>query len=81
MFFKNKDRQTLIEIKKQLEYQTKLIESIFETIDESKQRANSKKKEMADYFDSVKTALDGMGGNSNSPIMKPLNDMIERLKQ
>lgn len=81
MFFKDKDRQLLEQIEKKIEYQTKLIESIFETIDESKHRADHKKKEMVDYFNSIKAALGSMGGNPNSPIMQPLNDMLERLKQ
>lgn len=80
MFFKNKNRRLLEQIEKKIEYQTKLLESIFETIDESKFRADNKKKEMVNFFDSLMASFGGLGGNLNAPIMKPLNDMLEALK-
>lgn len=81
MLFKNADRRRLTEIEKKLEYQTKLIESIYETIDESKHRSDNKKNEMVNYFSSVMDSIESMGGNMKAPIMRPLNDMLERLKQ
>lgn len=73
-------RKELKAISKQLDYQQKLLESIFDLLDTGQKQALKRQMNMRDYFGSIKTVIEGSGTDLNSPMFKPFKDIVEKIQ-
>jgi hypothetical protein len=64
-------------LKKDLAYQTKLLEAVVTLLDEGRARAEKNKQAVGGYFQMTEQLLEGLG---DAPMIKSLRDMMGAMK-